>query len=116
MQAATIVGETEVRTLAAGNSIFTEAVHVKHRQTGCVRYCYLPLASVVARRFRCHPRDAGAAIRVAPAFTSLDLRTAPSAYGQLADVVPARDREGRGGRGRDGRLQLPQERSAPSRI
>ncbi|MGZ8633519.1 MAG: hypothetical protein ACXWZZ_06645 [Solirubrobacteraceae bacterium] len=88
VQAATIVGATGARTLTAGNSIFTEAVRVKHRQTGCVRYCYLPLASVVARRFRCHPRDEAAAARVSPAFTSLDLRTGPSAYGQLATSCP----------------------------
>jgi hypothetical protein len=94
VQAATIVGGTQVRTLTAGNSIFTEVVHVKHRQAGCVRYCYLPLASVVPRRFRCHPRDEGAAKRVAPAFTSLDLRTAPSAYGQLATACPPEIAEG----------------------
>jgi hypothetical protein len=88
VQAATIVGTTRVRTLTAGNSIFTESVHVEHRQAGCVRYCYLPLASVVPRRFRCHPRDEASAKRVAPAFTSLDLRTAPSAYCQLADSCP----------------------------
>jgi hypothetical protein len=53
-----------------------------------VRYCYLPLASAVPRRFRCHPQDALAAGRVTPAFTSLDLRTSPSAYGQLGTSCP----------------------------
>jgi hypothetical protein len=85
----TISGATQARTISASNSIFTGVVAVRHRQTGCVRYCYLPLASVVPRRFRCHPVDEAAAARVAPAFTSLDLRTGPSAYGQLATLCPA---------------------------
>ena len=89
IQAGTIAGATRVRTIAAGNAIFTDPVVVRQRQTGCVRYCYLPLASVAPRRFRCHPVDEAAAARVAPAFTSLDLRTDPSAYGQLATLCPA---------------------------
>lgn len=94
VQTSTIAGLTRARSLSAGNSIFMGAVKVKHRQTGCVRYCYLPLSSVVARRFRCHPVDEAAAERVAPAFTSLDLRRAPSAYGQLADTCPAEIAQG----------------------
>jgi len=88
VQTSTIAGSMRARTLSAGNSLFTGEVAVLHRQTGCVRYCYLPLGSLVARRFRCHPVDEAAAARVAPAFTSLDLRWAPSAYGQLADTCP----------------------------
>jgi hypothetical protein len=88
VQTSTIAGSTAVRTLSAGNSILSGDVTVRHRQTGCVRYCYLPLSSVVPRRFRCHPVDEAAATRVAPAFASLDLRRTPSAYGQLADTCP----------------------------
>jgi hypothetical protein len=62
---------------SAGNSIFVGEVTLRHRQAGCVRYCYLPLTSVVPRRFRCHPVDEAAATFVEPAFTSLDLRRAP---------------------------------------
>jgi hypothetical protein len=94
VQTSTIAGATQVRTISAGNSIFTDPVAVRHRQTGCVRYCYLPLASVVPRRFRCHPVDSAAAVRVAPAFTSLDLRSGPSAYGQLATTCPAEITQG----------------------
>ena len=94
VQASTIVGTTTVRTLTAGNSIFTELVEVGHRQEGCVRHCYLPPASVVPRRFRCQPKDEAAAARVAPAFTSLDLRSAPSGYGQLATSCPPEIAEG----------------------
>jgi hypothetical protein len=88
IQGSTVVGETDGRTLEAGNSIFVEAVRATRRQAGCVRYCYLPLASHVPRPFRCHPRDMAAAARVAPAFTSLDYGAHPSAYGQLAPSCP----------------------------
>jgi hypothetical protein len=94
VQTSTIVGGTQVRTITAGNAIFTDSVTVRHRQAGCVRYCYLPLASIVPRRFRCHPVDEAAAVRVAPAFTSLDLRTGPSAYGQLATLCPSEITQG----------------------
>jgi hypothetical protein len=89
VQASTVVGTASLRTLHAGNSIFTGRVTVAHRQDGCVRYCYLPLESIVARRFRCHPRDEAAAARVAPVFSSLDYRRDPSAYGQLAVACPS---------------------------
>jgi hypothetical protein len=94
VQASTITGAVQTRTLTAGNSVFTDAVTVRYRQTGCVRYCYLPLASAVPRRFRCQPVDEAAADRVAPAFTSLDLRTGPSAYGQLATSCPTEITQG----------------------
>jgi hypothetical protein len=111
VQASTIAGQTQARTLSAGNSIFTRVVTVRHRQTGCVRYCYLPLSSVVARRFRCHPVDEGAAAHVSPAFASLDLRRAPSAYGQLARTCPpeiARGAEDDGEMGAFNFLENPQ--------
>jgi hypothetical protein len=111
VQTSTIAGRTRTRTLSAGNSIFTGAVTVEHRQAGCVRYCYVPLGSVVARRFRCHPVDEVAAARVAPAFASLDLRRAPSAYGQLADTCPpeiARGAENEGEMGAFNFLANPQ--------
>ena len=114
VQTSTIAGATGTRTLSAGNSIFTGVVTVKHRQTGCVRYCYLPLASVAARRFRCHPVDEAAAARVQPAFTSLDLARAPSAYGQLADTCPpeiARGAEDEGEMGAFNFLKNPQRLS-----
>jgi hypothetical protein len=114
VQTSTIAGRTRTRTLSAGNSIFTGVVKVKHRQTGCVRYCYLPLASVAARRFRCQPEDEAAATRVEPAFTSLDLRTHPSAYGQLADTCPpeiARGAEDEGEMGAFNFLKNPQRLS-----
>jgi hypothetical protein len=111
VQSSTIAGRTQTRTLSAGNSIFTGTVAVTHRQTGCVRHCYLPLGSVAPRPFRCHPIDEAAAARVAPAFTSLDLRRAPSAYGQLAATCPpeiARGAENEGEMGAFNFLANPQ--------
>jgi hypothetical protein len=114
IQTSTIAGTTRTRTLTASNSIFTGAVTVTHRQIGCVRYCYLPLGSAAGRRFRCHPVDESVAERVQPAFTSLDLRHAPSAYGQLADTCPpeiARGAEDEGEMGAFNFLKNPQRLS-----
>jgi hypothetical protein len=94
IQASTVVGETEGRTLEAGNSIFVEPVRATRRQAGCVRYSYLPLVSQVPRPFRCHPRDEAAAARVAPAFASLDYGKRPSVYGQLAASCPVEIKAG----------------------
>jgi hypothetical protein len=49
-------GKSGLRTLQAGNSIFTATVIVERRQAGCIRYCSLPTdTSLVPRRFRCQP-------------------------------------------------------------
>jgi len=77
----TVLGRTSARTLHASNCLFTSIVEVERRQTGCVRYSYLPVASVVPRRFRCEPRDEAAAKRVAPTFTSVT--HGEPGYGQL---------------------------------
>jgi len=39
--------------LQASNAIFTGNVAVARKQTGCVRYSYLPNASSTPRRYRC---------------------------------------------------------------
>jgi hypothetical protein len=44
-----------VRTLQAGNSIFSAQVFVERRQTGCVRFCYVAKDSRTPRRYRCQP-------------------------------------------------------------
>ena len=113
VQTSTIAGATRTRTLSAGNSIFTGVVAVKHRQTGCVRYCYLPLASVAARRFRCHPVDEAAADRVAARFHVARPAARSERVRPARRHVPGRDRARRRGRGRDGRVQLPEEPPAP---
>ena len=39
----------------AENSIFKGHVGVAHRQTGCVRFCYVPPGSRTPRRYECQP-------------------------------------------------------------
>ncbi|MEO6732283.1 MAG: hypothetical protein ABIN01_13785, partial [Ferruginibacter sp.] len=56
ISASTIVGATHVKTLNASNCIFMEDVKVERRQTGCVRFCYVPgLNPQIPRRYRCQP-------------------------------------------------------------
>ncbi len=86
IDACTIFGSSAFRTLDASNSIFTGNVTVARRQAGCVRFCYLPLGSRAPRRYRCQPRDALAAKRVFPAFTSATY--GDPAYAQLAVGCP----------------------------
>jgi hypothetical protein len=86
LQTSTFLGTVTVRTLEAGNSIFTGKVTAVRRQAGCARFCYLPFYSLSPRRYRCQPADAAAA-RVAPQFTAT-VYGRPG-YGQLAaDTVP----------------------------
>lgn len=108
VEAATILGATHARTLSASNAIFMGPVAVERRQTGCVRYCYLPVESVVPRPFRCQPADLAAADRVAPMFTSTR-RTHPG-FAQLASACPAeiaRGAENEGEMGAFGFLSQP---------
>jgi hypothetical protein len=79
----TVVGTVHTLELQlASNSILLSDVNSEKRQEGCVRFCYLPLTSVVPSRFRCQPADEGDALRVRPQFTSL--RYGDPGYGQLA--------------------------------
>jgi hypothetical protein len=92
VQTSTILETVTARTLDAGNNIFRDSVEVTRRQTGCIRFCYLPLASVTARRYRCQPTDEDSARRVFPQFTSRD--PAHPAYLQLASRCPIEITEG----------------------
>lgn len=92
IQTSTILGRVIGRTLEAGNSIFRERVTITRRQTGCVRFCYLPLASTTSRRYRCQPTDPASAHRVFPQFTSTVFGQA--GYLQLAGHCPAAITEG----------------------
>jgi hypothetical protein len=96
----TVLGESNLRRLEAGNCIFLEKVMVKQRQEGCVRFSYLPYDSPSPRRFRCQPdlavaaekeelgRDLsdeekrGVKVRLCPAFTSV--RYSDPGYIQLS--------------------------------
>jgi hypothetical protein len=108
IQASTVLGRVEARTLDAGNSIFTERVTVERRQSGCVRFCYLPLASTAPRRFRCQPASQEAAGRVVPRFASVGY--GQPVYGQLSPSCPdeiARGAEDEGEMGAFHFLQQP---------
>lgn len=85
----TVFGTVAVRTLEASNCIFTGTVHAERRQLGCARYCYLPVGSLVARRFRCQPVPPvtpESAARVAPIFVSTSY--GQPGYAQLAATCP----------------------------
>ena len=66
----------------ASDSIFMSDVRSEKKQSGCVRFCYLPLTSVVPRRYRCQPEEDSDALHVKPQFTSLAY--GDPGYGQLA--------------------------------
>jgi hypothetical protein len=82
--ACTVLGETRVRILTASNTIFRECVQVSSRQEGCVRFSYLPFASLTPRRYRCQPDAAGSAL--VPVFTATE--PVHPAFGQLAATCP----------------------------
>jgi hypothetical protein len=99
LESSTFVGRIDrVRMLEASNCIFTGTVISELRQAGCVRFCYLPAASVTPRRYRCQPDLALQGItnamaenairqRIEPAFTSDDY--GQPGYAQLKLTVPS---------------------------
>jgi len=99
----TIIGTVWTHSIElAENSIFLGDVRVARRQTGCIRFCYVPDESRTPRRYHCQPdlarSAAGAgdedyeAARFRPRFTSL--RYGQPAYCQLADVCAVEIRKG----------------------
>jgi hypothetical protein len=81
-----VLGETAAQTLHASNSILAGTVTVERRQVGCVRFSYLPFASLAPRRFRCQPADLVSAARVTPQFTSVT--SGDPGYAGLATTCP----------------------------
>jgi hypothetical protein len=55
IEASTLLGTTQARTLEASNAIFKGLVTVTRRQTGCVRFSFVPPGSRTPRRYRCQP-------------------------------------------------------------
>jgi hypothetical protein len=89
----TVLGTVHTLELKlASNSIFMSDVRSEKKQSGCVRFCYLPLTSVVPRRYSCQPERESDALRVKPQFTSL--RYGDPGYGQLALRTAAQVRAG----------------------
>jgi hypothetical protein len=79
----TLFGKVSVKSLEASNSIFTDMIEVKRRQTGCIRFCYIPKGSETPRRYQCQPDLALEGIkknseqtmirgRLTPSFTSIE--------------------------------------------
>ena len=62
--------------LAAADT-WNAPVWAERKQTGCVRFSFLPFDSIAPRRYRCQPDSAGSARTLVPRFTSLN-------YGQPA--------------------------------
>jgi len=69
-------------SLAGGAPPWPAPVWSERRQEGCLRFSYLPLESIVPRRYRCQPAAAADASRVVPLFDSL--RYGDASYCQLA--------------------------------
>jgi len=107
IERSTILGSTAARTLSAGNSILTGPARAERRQEGCVRFCWLPLDSVVPRRYRCLPADAASAGRVEPAFTST--KYGNPAYCQLAVSCPVEILTGAEDEGEQGAFNFLQQ-------
>lgn len=77
--------------LATGDA-WAAPVRTARKQVGCVRYSWLPLASIVPRRHRCQPDSAAATPHIVPRFDSRHYGT--PAYGQLAAATPPEIRRG----------------------
>jgi hypothetical protein len=110
LQKSTVFGSIKAQEIRAGNCIFKGLLEIQRRQTGCIRFSYLPLESITPRRFRCQPdleiktriAEAGEANELsaadekdienqvlewlAPAFTST--RYGHHAYAQLSRTCP----------------------------
>lgn len=60
-------------------------VWAERKQSGCIRFSFLPFESIVPRRFRCQPDSVENSRLIAPRFTSLSYGQA--AYCQLAAIT-----------------------------
>jgi hypothetical protein len=82
LETTTVFGTTSADIVAASDSLFSGLVTATRRQTGCVRYSYVPAGSQTAQRYACQPDLALAAVpasarssvlaRVTPQFTSTE--------------------------------------------
>ena len=90
IERSTIFGPASVQEMTlATETIFTGEVNAERRQSGCIRFSYVPPGSRTPRRFRCQPDLTPAAQRpsVVPSFTSM--RYGDPAYAQLHLNGPA---------------------------
>ena len=93
----TIIGKVHTRTIPlASNTIFLArrprrdpwpaAVWASRRQTGCVRFCYLPFDSITPSRYQCLPTSAANQPALEPKF--ITLRYGRPGYALLSGDVP----------------------------
>ncbi|MGH3388373.1 MAG: hypothetical protein ACRDOO_05790 [Actinomadura sp.] len=85
----------EIRSHAAGlieNCVLDGLVRIARRQSGCVRFSWLPEGSRTPPRFHCEPDHSGDPGRVVPGFTSV--RYGTPGYAQLAAWCPEEIRRG----------------------
>ncbi|MBS0506217.1 MAG: hypothetical protein JSR53_02420 [Proteobacteria bacterium] len=90
LQRTTFLGTVHGLTLSASDCIFDAPVTAERRQSGCVRFCYVPPASQVPRRYRCQPQLEGdtriAALRAQAAAAGLPPPTAAAEDAVRAEV------------------------------
>lgn len=93
----TVIGKVRARTMTlASNTIFyarlgaqdpwPAAVWASRRQSGCVRYCWLPFDSITPRRYNCLPPDQASQWALEPHFVSL--RYGDPSYSLLSGDCP----------------------------
>jgi len=98
-----VIGKVHTSSLTlASNSIFLASqvsgdqwlapVWSDRRQEGCVRFCWLPLASRVPRRYRCQPSPDPNAVDIRPGFTSSHY--GDPGYCQLSRGTPSEIQQG----------------------
>lgn len=103
VERSTVLGPVTVRQLErASEVIFTSPVEIEHRESGEVRFSYVPPGSRTPRRFRCQPElalaetdgadEALLLARLRPRFTSL--RPGDPAFAQLAQSCAPEIRAG----------------------
>ena len=93
----TVIGKVHTRTFPlASNTLFharrprrdpwPAAIWASRRQTGCVRFCFLPFDSITPCRYRCLPPDAASQPALLPRFVTL--RFGQPGYALLSGDVP----------------------------
>ncbi|MEB3294493.1 MAG: hypothetical protein VKJ24_15155 [Synechococcales bacterium] len=87
----TILGTTEVRSLEAKDSLFSDSVTVLRQQMGCIRFSYIPPGSTTPHRYHCQP-DLALAERIQmPTFpiAALAVTAPPSIADQQPPASPS---------------------------
>jgi hypothetical protein len=93
LERATVLGPVHVRELTVASAvIFTAPVEAERRQSGCVRFSFVPDGSRTPFRHRCQPEAGSGASELQPLFTAT--RYGDPVYGQLSPGCPPEIRQG----------------------